>query len=162
MAVNVTTPGQSAAKKKRGKATASFQIRTQVPGQLAPGRSIPLQISLANNRPVPLWIKRMTVRIAVDPAHTAAGCTVGRDYRITQIPKQFFPYKLAKGKKARKGKRPPKPKWHKLSTKRRGSDPSLSMVALTSVNQDACKGATLTISYKTQATTKKPKKRAKK
>lgn len=160
LAVNAAIDGGVAAKKKRGKAQPSFLIRTEVPGQLAPGRTIPLKISLANKRPVRLWVTKLSLAIAVDPAHRAAGCDVTQNYRVTQIPKKFFPYKLAKGKKAKKGKKAPKPKWRTLPAKRRDGNPTLSMTALADVNQDACKGATLTISYKSRATTKKPRKKA--
>jgi hypothetical protein len=164
VAVNATDTFQaSVAKKKRGKKQASFQIRTKVPGTLSPGKTLPVEISLANKRPVNLWIKRLSLRLSIDPAHAAAGCSVARDYRVTQIPKKFFPYKLVKAKKSRKRKKKQKLKWRKLPARKRGGNPKLTMLALPDVNQNACKGATLKISFKSRSTTKKPrsKKRSK-
>lgn len=163
LVVNAATTSEhsaSAAKKKRGKKKASMQIRTQVTGQLAPGRSVPLEVSLANNRPVNLWVTRLIPVIRLDAAHVAAGCSATRDYRVTLLPRKFFPYKLSRVKRKKSQlKRAPKVKWNLLRTSRTNGHPMLSMVSLPGVNQDACKGATLTISWKTRITTKKPRSR---
>lgn len=154
-----TTAQQSASKKKRGAAKASFQIKAKVTRQLQPGAQVPIKVSLANNRSFPLWIKKLSVVLAVDKAHAAAGCSVARDYRVEQLPAKFFPYKLEKKRKAKKTKSKKKVKvqWKPLRTSRRQGKPTMSMVALADVNQDACKGATLTIAFKSQATKKRPR-----
>jgi hypothetical protein len=166
LVVNAATTAQQSAKKtKKAKGKASFRIRTKVAGQLQPGARVPIQISLANNRPKPVWIKRLKVVIAVDKAHAAAGCSAARDYSVEQIPNKFFPYKLVKKPrvKASKHKRKKvKTHWKPLSTAKRQGKPTLSMNYLPEVNQDACKGATVTIAYRSQSSMKKPRKVAKK
>lgn len=156
LAVNAATTGQQSAKKKGGTQKANVRIRAQVTGQLQPGVKVPLKISLANNRDKPLWIKRLRVMLAVDKAHAAAGCSVNRDYRVQQLPKKFFPYKVAEKPSATNGKEA-SVRWRALSAKKRQGKPTLSMLALPNVNQDACKGATLTIYFKTNASILKPK-----
>lgn len=157
LVVNAATTGQVSAKKKRGKPQASFQIRAQITRQLQPGVKVPIKISVSNNRPKALWIKKLTVLLAVDKAHAEAGCSVARDYRVEQLPKKFFPYKVMKGPKVRNGKKAVKVRWKALSAKKRQGKPTLSMVALPTVNQDACKGATLTIAFKSTSGMKKPR-----
>lgn len=162
LVVSAATTAQQSAKKKKTRAKASFLIRTKVAGQLQPGIKVPLKISLANSRPKAIWIKRLKVVVGVDKAHAVAGCSATRDYTVEQIPKKFFPFKLVKQPKVkptRGKKKQVKTHWKPLKTARRQGKPTLSMNYLPSVNQDACKGATLTIAYRSQSTTKKPRSR---
>jgi hypothetical protein len=157
--VHAATSSSAQTAKKKAKGKAAFRIRTQVTDQLFPGKAVKLKVSLANNRPKPLWVKRLTLKLAIDQAHMNAGCSVARDYRVEQLPKKAFPIKLAKKPKAKKIKKKRKAKihWKPIKAKRARGKPTLTMLNLPSVNQDACKGATLTISYRSQASLKKPK-----
>lgn len=156
--VHAATSAQTSAKKKRSsKAKPSFKIRTQLMGQLSPGRSVPLKISFANTRTKSIWLVRFAVRLNLDKAHMAAGCSIRRDYRVMQFPKKFFPYKMSKAKRI-PGTKKLRLKYRTIPAKKSNGKPALIMTAPRGVNQDACKGATLTLSYTTRASTKKPRK----
>lgn len=160
LVVQAATSLQTSAekKKKRGKATPAFLIRTTVREQLSPGRSVPIELSLANQRSQKVWITRLKVLIAIDPEHAAAGCSISRDYSVTQLPKKVFPYKMraTRFKRNKKRKRKAKPIYRPMKSKYMAGRPRLSMANLAAINQEACKGATLTISFDTKATTKNP------
>jgi hypothetical protein len=160
--VHAATSAQTAKKKKRDKAQPSFKIQTQVMGQISPGRSAPLKISLANTRAKTIWLTRFVVTLRLDKAHIAAGCSIRRDYRVVQFPRKFFPYKIAKAKKPRGKKKKIKLKYRAIPAKKANGKPTLMMLSPPGVNQDACKGATLTLTYTTKSQTRKPKKKAKK
>jgi hypothetical protein len=147
------------AKSKRTKAQPSFQIRASLPGELSPGRTLPVKVSLANNRPRAIWLTRMRLSLTVDPAHAAAGCSADRDYAVSQLPRKFLPYKIRKGKKPKRRRLGQKPvsRFQPLSAKKRQGKPTITMVNLGSVNQDPCKGAQLTIGFTTKSTTRKPR-----
>lgn len=158
--VQAATSAQTAkAKRKPSKRIPTFMIRAQVTAPLTPGRSVPLKITLGNNRLKPIWILRLSVRLAVDQIHAARGCSVARDYRVVQIPKAAFPIKVAKARaatKTRKGRL----RWRTLRAKRTRGRPTLMMLNLPGVNQNACKGATLTVSFNSRSINKKPRKLA--
>ena len=103
--VHAATSAQVAKKKKRANAWPAFMIRAQVDGELVPGRNVPIKLSVANNRLKPIWILRLSVRLAVDAKHVRAGCKVARDYHVDQMPKAVFPIKVASYYRATK-KRP--------------------------------------------------------
>lgn len=155
--VHAATSAQTTAKKKkRSKAQPSFQIRTQMTAQLSPGRTVPLSVSFANTRTKNIWLTRFAILMKIDKAHMAAGCSLKRDYRVLQFPKKFFPYKIPKAKKA--GNKKIRLKYRTIPAKKSNGKPALIMLAPSGVNQDACKGATLTLSYTTRSSTKKPRK----
>lgn len=153
--VHAATSAQVAKKKKRTPAWPAFMIRAQVAEGLAPGRSVPIKISLANNRLKPIWIIRLSVRLAVDAKHAQAGCKVSRDYQVVQIPKAVFPYKVASYYRAAEN-REATLRWRTLRDRRTRGKPILMMNNLPSVNQNACKGATLTINFASKSARKKP------
>lgn len=156
--VHAATSAQTSAKKKvSSKAKPSFRIRTQLMDQLSPGRSVQLKISFANTRNKNIWLHRFAIRLNLDKAHMAAGCSIRRDYRVMQFPKKFFPYKISKAKRI-KGTKKLRLKYRTIPAKKSNGKPRLIMLALPGVNQDACKGATLTLSYTTRSSTKKPRK----
>lgn len=157
--VHAATSAQTAATKKKvsSKAKPSFRIRTQLTDQLSPGRRVPLNISFANTRDKNIWLHRFAVRLNLDKAHMAAGCSIRRDYRVMQFPKKFFPYKIPKAKRI-KGTKKLRLKYRTIPAKKSNGKPALIMLAPPGVNQDACKGATLTLSYTTRSSTKKPRK----
>lgn len=155
--VHAATSAQtSAKKKKRSKAQPSFKIRTQVTDQISPGRTVPLKISFANTRTKNIWLTRFAVRLNLDKAHMAAGCSIRRDYRVMQFPKKFFPYKIPKAKLP-KGKKKLKLTYREIPAKKSNGKPALIMLSPPGVNQDACKGATLSLSYTTRSSTKRPR-----
>lgn len=156
--VHAATSAQTTAKKKvSSKARPSFRIRTQLMDQLSPGRTVPLRISFANTRNKNIWLSRFAVRLNLDKAHMAAGCSIRRDYRVMQFPKKFFPYKIPKAQRI-KGTKKLRLKYRTIPANKSNGKPALIMLAPPGVNQDACKGATLTLSYTTRSSTKRPRK----
>lgn len=138
------------AKKKPRASRAYVRVRTVTADQLVPGKTIPLKISVANAKKLPLWITALRVAGSVDSAHAAAGCTTARDYRINQLPKSAFPLRVTKKTKS------------KLKSSAVGDEKKLSitMLALAGQNQDACKGATVKLSVRARISTKKPRRAA--
>lgn len=136
----------------------SFQIRGQVSGDLVPGRRLPVKIQMANNKSYPLWITRLRISAAIDHKHRLAGCSVARDFRFTQLGKKSFPFKLAKRKfrvvrvksrgKVRKKKQAV---FTTLSRRITKGQPTIELVNLSDVNQDACKGATIHFKFDSRA-----------
>lgn len=156
--VHAATSAQTTAKKKvSSKARPSFRIRTQLMDQLSPGRTVPLRISFANTRNKNIWLSRFAVRLNLDKAHMAAGCSIRRDYRVMQFPKKFFPYKIPKAQRIKVTKKL-RLKYRTIPANKSNGKPALIMLAPPGVNQDACKGATLTLSYTTRSSTKRPRK----
>jgi hypothetical protein len=155
--VHAATHAQVSKKKRKKKALPSFYIRAQLDQQLSPGRSVPIKLSFANNQSKNVWLTRLAVTLRLDKAHSAAGCSVKRDYNVVQLPKKFFPLKLPKAKKPKKGKKV-KLRYRAAPAKKAAGRPTLMMLAPAGVNQDACKGATLTLTYTTKSSTKRPRK----
>lgn len=156
--VHAATSAQVAKKKKKplAKAWPAFMIRAQVPGDVAPGKSVPIRISVANNRLKPIWILRLSVRMTVDAKHANAGCKVSRDYHVVQMPKVVFPIKVPSYIRAT-SKKPATLRWRPLRPSRTRGKPILMMHNLPSVNQNACKGATLTLSFASKSIMKRPR-----
>ncbi|MBJ7457747.1 MAG: hypothetical protein JHD02_01025 [Thermoleophilaceae bacterium] len=154
--VHAATSAQVAKKKKKPPAWPSFLIRAEIAQGLAPGKNVPIKISVANNRLKPIWITRLAVRLAVDDKHARAGCKVSRDYHVVQLPKSVFPFKVVSYYRATK-KSPAKLRWRTLRDSRTRGRPILMMHNLPSVNQNACKGATLKLTFASKSTLKKPK-----
>lgn len=154
--VHAATSAQVAKKKKKkGPAWPSFMIRAEVAQGLAPGQNVPIKISVANNRIKPIWIRRLSIRLAIDDKHARAGCKVDRDYHVVQMPKAAYPFKIASYHRATKTS-PARLRWRKLRDRRTRGRPILMMHNLPSVNQNACKGATLNLTFATRSTLKKP------
>src|SRR4051794_12627043 len=91
--VHAATSAQITKTKHRTPPKPTFMIRAQVTEQLTPGKSVPVRISLASNRLKPIWILRLSIRLAIDQQHAARGCSVARDYRVVQMPKRAFPFR---------------------------------------------------------------------
>jgi hypothetical protein len=156
LVVHAATTAQTTKKKKQTGTAPAFMIRAEVMGKLAPGRAVPVKIALANNRLKPIWIRRLSIRLAIDPAHVRAGCTATRDYHVVQLPKRVFPFKLATFHRATK-KHKARLRWRTLRARRTLGKPQLMMLNLPGVNQNACKGSTLTLTFATNSTLKKPR-----
>jgi len=101
---------------------------------LRPGASQALNLLLTNPHRYSLAVTRVTVAIAVDRAHARAGCNAARDFRSIRMPSTSYPIRL----------------WPRrtLSLWSLGVRvlPRVAMVALP-LNQDACKGARLTLRF---------------
>jgi hypothetical protein len=99
---------------------------------LRPGTSQALDLKLTHPHRYSLAITRLTVVVVVDRAHARAGCDARRDFRVTAIPRRSYPIRLRPRRRA--------------SLRGLGARvlPRVEMVALPR-NQDACKGARLTV-----------------
>lgn len=151
--------------KRKGRAIGSFAIRGHLDRRLAPGVTSRVTISIANNRKVPIWVKRLRFRMSVDRAHAKAGCSIKRDFKISQLTRRTFPIRIPAKKKVniRRGRVNMKSRrWRALAKRKTKGRPSVRMLNLAGVNQDACKGATFKLKFKGKATTKRPKKRKRK
>lgn len=157
-----TTIGQTAKKKKkkkkRGKPVPSFIANVKISGQLSPGRTLPIALTVANNRKGRQWITSLTIHASIDAQHATAGCSATRDFRVGQIPSRVFPYMMRatryrKKKKGRKAKPITKP----MRSKYMNGRPTITMVNLATVNQNACQGATVTLKATGRSVTRKPR-----
>ena len=122
----------------------SFKVKGNLRLPLRPGSSQRIKLRLTNRRRFTLWITRLKVRVSVDRAHRAAGCSAKRDFAIRQLPRRAFPFGL-----------------RKRSTR---SLKSLGIHALPRIrmrnlprNQDACKGARLRLRYRGRARKTRPR-----
>ncbi|MBJ7353530.1 MAG: hypothetical protein JHC98_01780 [Thermoleophilaceae bacterium] len=154
--VHAATSAQVAKKKTRTPAWPAFMIRAQVTSELNPGKNVPIRVSVANNRLKPIWLLRLSVRVAVDEKHVRAGCKADRDYHVVQLPKAAFPIKVASYNRA-SGSQPATLRWRTLRDRRTRGRPILMMHNLANVNQNACKGATLTLNFASRSIDKRPR-----
>ena len=99
---------------------------------MRPGTSQALDLRLTNPHRHSLSITQLTVTIAVDAAHARAGCDARRDFRFVAMPKSSYPLRVRPGRTV------------SLRALRVRVLPRVAMVALPR-NQDACKGARLTL-----------------
>lgn len=117
----------------------SFAIKGNLRGPLWPGSSQPVDLALRSGRRSTLWVTRLTVRVSVDRAHSAAGCSAGRDFLVRQLPAAAYPIRLPRKRTRRR-------RWRPLSALGVRALPSVWMPDLLR-NQDACKGASLRLRY---------------
>ena len=116
----------------------SFRVGASLTRPLRPGTSQAVDPRLSNRYRYSLAITRLTVAVVVDPVHARAGCDARRDFRSIAIPPRSLPFRL----RARRTVR--------LSRLRVRALPRVAMVARPS-NQDACKGARLTLKLRGRA-----------
>lgn len=156
--VHAASESQAARAIKKQRAIPSFKIMTRLSERLSPGKTTQVRLYLANNLNKPVTVKRLSLKLRVDEAHAAKGCSVKRDYRVIQLPKRAFPYTLkprgrpSGTKKSRKNQRA---RWRRMRPKQAAHLPAIKMLDLRDVNQDACKGARLRVSFRTTPTRKK-------
>lgn len=132
----------------------SFQVRGSIDRALIPGRKLPIKIEMANNKSYPLWLTRLRVSAVIDHEHRLAGCSISRDFRFTQLDRKAYPFRLAKRKfrvvrVKSKGKIRRK-RQAVFTTLRAGitrGQPTIELLNLSDVNQDACKGAKITFTF---------------
>ena len=102
---------------------------------LAPGAAVPVALSLTNPQNFPIQVTGITV--SIDPASSVAGCDAAENYSVQQIPGDRYPLSI------------PANSTRTLT----GSDrPVLMMDNSLTVNQDACKAATIYLDYSGAAT----------
>ena len=123
-------------------------IRGDLRVALRPGVSLPLNLVLSNRYHFTLQITRLTVRASVDRRHRAAGCSVRRDFAARQLAFSAYPIRLPRGRTRR------------LTQLGVHPLPRIRMRALARTNQDACKGASLRLSYSARARKPRPAGRA--
>lgn len=149
--------------KKKGQAPAAFMVTGRLSAPLYPGGAQQVNVQLSNKQNFPIYVTKLQFAIGVDAAHAMDGCSIPRDYAIKQLGKKAFPIKLpAKQKvKKRKGKkkRTAKIRWTSIKATKAKGLPSLEMKNLATVNQDACKGATLNLKFTGTAQKNKPGKK---
>lgn len=120
---------------------ARFEIGGRVAAPLAPGETRPVEVTLTNLIHHALWISDLKLSVTIDTAHERAGCTVARDYVVTQLPRSVYPIRLP-GRPRRRGARDLRlPDLRVLLT------PTISMPNLPDVDQDGCKGARLWLHF---------------
>ena len=139
-------------KRARPRAEApAFAISGSLRGTLRPGMSQPVDLALDNRTRAALRITDLQVRLEVDAAHRAAGCSAERDFTIEQLPPSAFPIVLP----ARRPFQPGWPApfmWHatqrwSLAALGITALPSIGMQNLAQTNQDACQGAALRLTF---------------
>lgn len=125
--------GFSVGRKQAAPPRSAFLISgAHLASPLRPGTSQTLDLRLTNPHRYSLAVSKLTVAVVVDRAHARAGCDGRRDFRSTGVPSSSYPIRL----------RPRRT----VSLRRLGvrTLPRVAMVALPR-NQDACKGARLTL-----------------
>ncbi len=125
-----------------------FTIKGDVHVPLRPGSSQALNPALTNRYRFKLWITRLSVRVSLDLRHLRAGCSIGRDFAVRQLRSRAYPIGL------------PRRSTRRLSRLRGGALraplPRVSMRYLADRNQDACKGASLRLTYRAVARRTRP------
>lgn len=118
--------------------SASFRIAAALPLVVIPGRSQAVDMRLTNPHHYPLAVTRLTLEIVVDPKHELAGCDRHEHFRAIRMPPASYPLVL----RARQS----------TTLRRLGVAvlPRVAMLDLAS-QQDACKGARLSLLYGGQA-----------
>ena len=117
---------------------ASFQIDGDAANHLTPGVAVPLDISFTNPHPVPLTVSDLQVTLGgvEAPAADASHPCSAEDFELTQLVSLV---KLTLPPDKTSGLRDldvPVPSWPQVAMRNRA------------VNQDGCKGATLTLNYR--------------
>jgi hypothetical protein len=131
-----------------------FEIYGRLTRPLSPGGSEPVAVTLNNRLRATLWMTSLRVGVVVDAAHAKAGCSIARDFVVTQLPAGVYPIKLPPGTFYRPGL-PAHLRWpvHGWSLRALGITtlPVVSMPDLPQVNQDGCKGAKLRLVFRARA-----------
>jgi hypothetical protein len=144
----------TAAKHSRHRA---FKIRGGLRQPLFPGASQPLELTLTNRAGVTLSITRLRVRVRIDAAHRAAGCSAKREFAIRQLPRSAFPIRLPGRRNRRTGR--PLRITRTLTALRLRTRPWVGMRDLPFTNQGACKGARLRLRFRGRARKSRPLRR---
>jgi hypothetical protein len=135
----------------RDRAYARFVITGLARTALSPGVTAPVDVTLHNRIHHVLWISDLKLTLGVDAAHAAAGCSVARDYIVTQLPRSTYPIRLP-ARSDYSAAWPARLRWvgsrgWRLRELGVPVAPAISMVNLPNVDQDGCKGAKLRLSF---------------
>lgn len=123
----------------------AFVIAGDLRLPLRPGSSQRLNLKLTNRTRSTLWIVSLRIRVTIDRAHRAAGCSTRRDLTVRQLPRGSYPIRL------------PARATRRLSALGVRTRPRVGMRNLARVNQDACKGARLRLHYTGKARSSRPR-----
>src|SRR4051794_10388610 len=152
----VVQAADDAATAKR-KPRVAFTARGTLVGQLNPGATRRVSVKLRNRQKYPIWVTNVRFTFTVDAVHRAAGCSPTRDFQSFQLKRSAFPIKLkARGKSRKRSKK--SSRWKTIPVKRAAGRPAIAMPNLTGTNQDACKGASLRLTFKGKAVKRAPRK----
>ena len=112
----------------------TFGISGNLAGTLTPGRRIPLDLSLTNSQGFD--IKVASVAVTVEESTNRPGCSGTQNFKVTQIPARRYPISLAAGQT-------------RTLTQLGVADADRPQVEMVNRpwSQDACKNATITLSY---------------
>ena len=112
----------------------TFGISGNLAGTLTPGRKIPLDLSLTNSQGFD--IKVASVAVTVEESTNRPGCSGTQNFKVTQIPARRYPISLAAGQT-------------RTLTQLGVADADRPQVEMVNRpwSQDACKNATITLSY---------------
>ena len=120
-----------------------FTIAGDARVPLRPGSSQALNPALTNRYRFKLSITRLTIGVSLDRRHLWAGCSVARDFAVRQLVSRAYPIGLPRRSTRRLSRLRARPLQAPL--------PRLRMRDLADRNQDACKGATLRLTYRAVA-----------
>jgi hypothetical protein len=114
--------------------TKSFRISGNLNGSLAPGRTLPLNLSL--NNPYNFTLNVTNIAVAIEEGTGNQGCSGTQNFRIRQIPASRYPISIPAGQT-------------KTLSELGVSDADKPQVGMIDQpwNQDACKGVTVHLSY---------------
>jgi uncharacterized membrane protein len=114
--------------------TKTFQVTGNLSGQLAPGRRLPLDLTLTN--PYKFALRITNLAVAIEEGTTRVGCSGTQNFAVTPIPAGRYPITLPAGAT-------------KTLTQVGVVDADKPQVEMRNlaVNQDACKGATIELDY---------------
>ena len=112
----------------------TFGVSGNLAGSLTPGRKVPLDLSLTN--PQGFDIKVASVAVTVEESTSRPGCSGTQNFKVTQIPARRYPITLAAGQT-------------RTLTQLGVADADKPQVEMLNQpwSQDACKNASITLSY---------------
>jgi VCBS repeat-containing protein len=112
----------------------TFAISGNLAGTLTPGRKMPLDLSLTN--PQPFDVKVTSVAVTLEESTNKPGCSGTQNFKVTQIPAARYPITLAAGQTRTLAQ---------LGVAA-ADRPQVEMLNQP-WSQDACKNASITLSY---------------
>lgn len=155
LAVEAATSINSAAKRRPSKA---FFVKARFSKPVRPGVKSQVFIRIRNRRRHTIWITHLRYKISIDRAHRRRGCTVKRNFEALQIRRKTFPIKVTRNRRYRVRKKR-KTRWLTPRMARMYGRPAVRMRNLKRVNQDACKGAKIKMTFRGRAVRHNPRKR---
>ena len=112
-----------------------FEISGGPVEDLSPGAAVPIGLTLTNPHNFTIQVTGITV--SIDPTSSVAGCQADENYSVEQIPSGSYPFSIPA---------------NSARTLTSDDRPLVVMENSSTVNQDACKGATVFLDYTGAAT----------